>query len=69
MCVVFSDWLGKYKIGSMTRILLFSHFESNLLEKKILNINMGIRYEINPILGLKSASKKFVSFLRLVGYI
>ena len=40
-----------------------------MLEKKILNINMGIRYEINPFLGLKSASKKFASILRLVGYI
>ena len=30
---------------------------------------MGIIYEINPILGLKSDSKKFASFLRLVGYI
>ena len=53
----------------MSRLLYFIHFKFIWLEQKILNINMGIRYMNNVFLGPKRASKKFATFLRLVGYI
>ena len=58
----YPDWLGIYRIRLMSRLSYFVHFKSIWLQKKILKINMGIRYLINPFLGLKSAFKKFASY-------